>query len=180
MTTNSATVAICNSHADAEAAVKELQHAGFENEKALVYGARLPHRRSRCRLLQCRRPHEMLGEEPRVLGRHLGNAFRFGVLFGSWHRPVDRGRTPRRLDCWTLEGAVVLGGLSVVGALYSPGIPKNSTLQYEAALKTGKFALIVAGTSVSAPALEWPQPWNGCEPPQTGQHISINRSGRFL
>jgi len=111
----------------------------------------------------------------------------WGMLFGSAFflvPGIDPLTVAGPLVAWivgALEGAVVLGGLSVVGAgLYSLGIPKNSTLQYEAALKTGKFALIVAGTSVSAPALEWPQPWNGCEPPQTGQHISINRSGRFL
>ena len=46
-----------------------------------------------------------------------------------------------------LEGAVVAGGLSALGAgLYSIGIPKNSILQYETALKTGKFVLIAHGT----------------------------------
>jgi hypothetical protein len=46
-----------------------------------------------------------------------------------------------------LEGAVVVGGLSAIGAgLYSLGIPKNSILQYETALRTGKFVLIAHGT----------------------------------
>jgi hypothetical protein len=40
-----------------------------------------------------------------------------------------------------LEGAVVLGGLSALGAgLCSIGIPKDSALQYEAALKADKFS----------------------------------------
>jgi hypothetical protein len=40
-----------------------------------------------------------------------------------------------------LEGAVVVGGLSALGAgLYGIGIPKNSVLDYEAALKSGKFS----------------------------------------
>ncbi len=47
-----------------------------------------------------------------------------------------------------LEGAVVVGGLSAIGAcLYSQGIPKNSILQYETALKNDKFLLIAHGTS---------------------------------
>ena len=47
-----------------------------------------------------------------------------------------------------LEGAVVVGGLSAIGAgLYSLGIPKDSILQYETALKTGKFVLIAHGTA---------------------------------
>ena len=46
-----------------------------------------------------------------------------------------------------LEGAVVVGGLSALGAgLYSIGIPKDSILQDETALKTGKFVLIAHGT----------------------------------
>ncbi|MEI9973936.1 MAG: hypothetical protein WDO73_18920 [Ignavibacteriota bacterium] len=47
-----------------------------------------------------------------------------------------------------LEGAAVVGGLSAVGAgLYSMGIPKDSVLQYELALKTDQFLLMVHGTA---------------------------------
>jgi hypothetical protein len=46
-----------------------------------------------------------------------------------------------------LEGAVVVGGLSALGAgLYSIGIPKDSVVQYEAALKADKFLLLAHGT----------------------------------
>ena len=46
-----------------------------------------------------------------------------------------------------LEGAAVAGGLSVIGAgLYSIGIPKDSVLRYESALKAGKFVLVAHGT----------------------------------
>ena len=46
-----------------------------------------------------------------------------------------------------LEGAVVIGGLSAIGAgLYSMGIPKDSILQYETALKADKFVLIAHGS----------------------------------
>ena len=39
-----------------------------------------------------------------------------------------------------LEGAVVVGGLSALGAgLYSIGIPRNSALKYESSVKAGKF-----------------------------------------
>ena len=47
-----------------------------------------------------------------------------------------------------LEGAVVVGGLSVLGAaLYSMGIPKNSIVTYETALKSDKFLLVAHGTA---------------------------------
>jgi hypothetical protein len=43
-----------------------------------------------------------------------------------------------------LEGAVVVGGLSAIGAgLYSIGIPKDSIVEYETALTTDKFLLVV-------------------------------------
>ena len=46
-----------------------------------------------------------------------------------------------------LEGAVVVGGLSAIGAgLYSLGIPKDSILKYETALKSDKFVLIAHGS----------------------------------
>jgi hypothetical protein len=42
----------------------------------------------------------------------------------------------------------VVGGLSALGAgLYSLGIPKDSILQYETALKTDKFLLIAHGSA---------------------------------
>jgi hypothetical protein len=47
-----------------------------------------------------------------------------------------------------LEGAVVLGGLSALSAgLCSIGIPKDSALQYEAALKADKFLLLAYGAT---------------------------------
>jgi hypothetical protein len=50
-----------------------------------------------------------------------------------------------------LEGAVVVGGLSAVGAgLLSLGIPKDSILKYETALKAGKYVVIAHGTADEA------------------------------
>jgi hypothetical protein len=50
-----------------------------------------------------------------------------------------------------LEGAVVVGGLSALGAgLYSLGIPKDSILKYETALKIGKYVVIAHGTAEEA------------------------------
>jgi len=47
-----------------------------------------------------------------------------------------------------MEGAIVVGGLSAIGAsLYNVGIPKDSILRYETALKTDKFVLIAHGSS---------------------------------
>ena len=46
-----------------------------------------------------------------------------------------------------LETAFVAGGITALGgALASIGIPQNSIVQYETALKADKFLLIVNGT----------------------------------
>ncbi len=45
-----------------------------------------------------------------------------------------------------VEGAIMVGGLSALGAaLYSAGIPRDSILQYEQAVKADGFLLIVHG-----------------------------------
>jgi hypothetical protein len=50
-----------------------------------------------------------------------------------------------------IEGAVVVGGLSALGAaLYSIGIPKNSVIAYETALKADQFLVMVRGSAEEA------------------------------
>jgi hypothetical protein len=45
-----------------------------------------------------------------------------------------------------IENAVVVGGLSALGAaLFSIGVPKNSVIQYETALKADSFLLMAHG-----------------------------------
>ena len=46
-----------------------------------------------------------------------------------------------------LEGAAVVGGLGAIGAgLYSIGIPKDSVVKYESAIKSDKFLVLAHGT----------------------------------
>lgn len=47
-----------------------------------------------------------------------------------------------------VENAVVVGGLSAIGAaLYSIGVPKDSVLQYETAIKADGFLVMAHGTT---------------------------------
>jgi hypothetical protein len=47
----------------------------------------------------------------------------------------------------TVEGAVVVGGLSALGAaLYGIGIPKDSVIKYEADMKVDRFLVMAHGT----------------------------------
>jgi hypothetical protein len=78
----------------------------------------------------------------------------WGILFGAAFFAIP-GLGPilvaGPLVAWivgALEGAVVAGGLSAIGAgLYSIGIPKNSVVEYESALKADKFLLLAHGTA---------------------------------
>jgi hypothetical protein len=148
MTRNNAVVAIYKSHTEAETAVKELQQSGFDLKKLSIIG----------------RDHHTdehvvgyynAGERMKYWGKK--GAFWggiWGLLFGSAFFLVP-GVGPLLvagpLVGWIiggLEGAVVVGGLSAIGAgLYSLGIPKDSILQYEIALKTGKFVVIAHGSA---------------------------------
>jgi hypothetical protein len=47
-----------------------------------------------------------------------------------------------------IENAVLVGGLSAIGAaIYSIGVPKDSVLQYETAVKADKFLVMAHGNS---------------------------------
>ncbi len=50
-----------------------------------------------------------------------------------------------------IESAIVVGGLSALGAaLYSVGIPKDSVIEYEAAVKADDFLVIAHGSAEEA------------------------------
>lgn len=81
----------------------------------------------------------------------------WGLLFGAaffWVPGVGPLLIAGPLPAWivgALEGAAVVGGLSAFGAgLYSIGIPKNTVLQYETAIKTDRFLLVAHGAAAEA------------------------------
>ena len=54
-----------------------------------------------------------------------------------------------------VEGAVVVGGLSALGAaLYGIGIPKDSVVKYEADMKVDRFLVMAHGTDVEVAQAE--------------------------
>ena len=147
MNKNNSIVAIYPSHTAAETTIKELQQSGFDMKKLSIV-----------RRDQHTDEHVIgyynVGDRMKYWGK-MG-AFWGGIwgwLFGSAFFLIP-GIGPLvvagPLVGWiigALEGAVVVGGLSAVGAgLYSLGIPKDSILRYERALKTDKFVLIAHGS----------------------------------
>ena len=69
-----------------------------------------------------------------------------------------------------LEGAVVVGGVGAVGAgLFSIGIPKDSVLKYETAVKSDKYLLLVSGSA--AEVLKAKEILGSSQPAQLDLHL---------
>ena len=140
-------VAVYEDHSQAEAALKELQRCGFDMKRLSIVG-------------------KDYHTEEQVIGyynagdrmKRWGKAGAFwggiwGLLFGSAFFAIPgigSVLVAGPLVAWmigALEGAAVLGGLSAIGAgLFSIGIPKDSIIEYEAAIKSDKFVVVVHGT----------------------------------
>jgi hypothetical protein len=141
-------VAIYHTHTEAEEAVKELQRGGVDMHKLSIVG-------------------KGYHTDEQVVGyyntgdrmKYWGKVGAFwggfwGLLFGSALFVIP-GVGPilaaGPVVAWivaALEGAVVVGGVTALGAgLYSIGIPKDSILRYETALKQDSFLVIAHGTA---------------------------------
>jgi len=139
-------VAIFPTHESAETAVKELQRAGVDMKSLSIVG-RDYHTEEQVV------GYYNHGDRMKAWGKR--GAFwggLWGAVFGSAFFMIP-GIGPLVLAgpivSWlvgALEGAVVVGGLSVLGAaLYNVGIPKDSVLNYERALKADQFVVVVHG-----------------------------------
>ncbi len=147
MTEENAVVAVYRTHVEAEAAVKELQRSGT-NMRTLSIVGKDTHADEHVV------GYYNAGDRMKYWGKNgaFWGGF-WGLLFGSAFFAVP-GIGPvlaaGPVVAWiigALEGAAVVGGLSAIGAgLYSIGIPKDSVLEYETALKTEKYLLLVHGT----------------------------------
>jgi len=148
MSTNNSVVAVYRTHTEADKAVKELQRGGVDLHKLSIVG-------------------KGYHTDEQVVGyyntgdrmKYWGKVGAFwggfwGLLFGSALFIIP-GLGPilaaGPVVAWIvagLEGAVEVGALGALGAgLYSIGIPKDSVVKYETALKTDQFLLIVHGTA---------------------------------
>lgn len=142
-------VAMYDTHEEAEKAVKKLEKSGFDMKQLSIVGK------------------DYHTEEAVVGYYNMGDRMKswggmgafwgsiWGLLFGSAFFIIPAigpllvaGPFVIAL-VGALEGAVVVGGLGVIGAaLADIGIPKDSILEYETEIKAGKFMLIANGTHV--------------------------------
>ena len=146
-------VAVYAQHADAENAINQLKKGNFNIKNLAIVG-------------------KGYHTEEQVVGyytigdrmKHWGKYGAFwgglwGMLVGSAFflipgiGPVAVAGSAVAWIVGALEGAVVVGGVSALGAgLVSIGIPKDSALKYESSVKAGKFVLIAHGTAEQAEA----------------------------
>ncbi len=147
MTKQSSAVGLFNSHQDAECAIKELQTCGYDMKQLSVVGKDYHSEENVI-------GYYNTGDRMATWGKFgLFWGWIWGLLFGSAFflipgiGPVVVGGHLVSYLVGALEMAVVTGGLTAIGgALVSIGIPKDSVIRYETALKADKFMLIVHGT----------------------------------
>jgi hypothetical protein len=148
MSNQNSVVGIYKTHTEAEGAVKELQKSGFDMKKLSVVGKDYHTEENVVGFYNAGDRMKYWGK----LGAFWGGLW--AILFGSAFfvipglgQLVVLGPLVM-IIVGALEGAVVTGGLTALGAgLYSIGIPKDSILKYETALKSDKFLVIAHGST---------------------------------
>ena len=149
MTKNNSVVAIYKSHIEAETAVKELQQAGFDMKKLSIVGRDYHTDENVVGYYNTGDRMKYWGKLGAFWGGFWGLLFGSAFFFVPGVGPLLFAGPIVSYIVGALEGAVVVGGLSALGAgLYGMGIPKDSILQYETAVKSGKYVLIAHGSDV--------------------------------
>jgi len=143
-----AVVAIYDTHIGAEEAVKELQRAGIDMRTLSIVGKGSHTDEHVVGYYNAGDRMKYWGKTGAFWGGFWGLLFGAAFFAIPGLGPVLAAGPVVSWIVGALEGAVVFGGLSAVGAgLYGMGIPKDSVLRYELALKTDKFLLMVHGTA---------------------------------
>jgi hypothetical protein len=143
-----AIVAVYDSHTQAEDAITELQRSGFDMKKLSIVGKNYHSEEHAVGYYNIGERMKHWGK----LGAFWGGIW--GLLFGAAFflvpgiGPVLVGGPLVAGIVSALEGALVVGGVSAIGAgLLSLGIPKDSVVKYETALKADKYLVVAHGTS---------------------------------
>lgn len=141
-------VVILSTHTEAENAVKELQRAGFDMKKLSIVGKDYHTEEHVIGYYNAGDRMGFWGKQGAfwggLWGILLGSAFFFVPGIG----PIVVAGPIVSAILAGLQGAVMVGGLSVIGAaFYSIGIPKDSILKYETALKSERYIVLLHGTA---------------------------------
>jgi hypothetical protein len=147
MLKENAGVAILKSHTEAENTVKELQRAGFDMKKLSIVGKGYHTEEDVVGYYNAGDRMMFWGKQGAFWGAMWGVLFGSAVFLIPGVGPLVLAGPLVSAIVGGLQGAVMVGGLSVLGAaLASIGIPKDSILQYETAVKSDKFVLVLHGS----------------------------------
>ncbi len=143
---NNAVIAVFTDHQGAEAAVKKLADAGIDMKHLSVVGKGYHTDEKVLGFYNTGDRVKFWGKRGAfwggLWGWFFGGVFMFIPVVGH---VVVLGYLASMVVT-AVEGAVVVGGLSVLGAaLYSSGIPKDSVLAYEKAIKADSFLVTAHG-----------------------------------
>jgi hypothetical protein len=144
-------VAVFRQHTAAENAIKQLKDGGFDIKKLAVVGRDYQTEEGVVGFYNTGDRMKYWGKWGAFWGGLWGLLFGAAFLIIPGVGPVVAAGSIVASIVAALEEAVVVGGLSALGAgLFSLGIPKNSVLQYETSVKAGKFVLVAHGTAADA------------------------------
>jgi len=148
MSANNSVVAIYSTHTGAEDAVKELQRGGIDMHKLSIVGKGNHTDEQVVGYYNTGDRMKYWGKVGAFWGGFWGLLFGSAVFMIPGLGPILAAGPVVAWIVAGLEGAVEVGALGALGAgLFSIGIPKDSVVKYEAALKTDQFLLIVHGTA---------------------------------
>ena len=141
-------VAVFANHDMAEAAIKKLSAAGFAMKSLSLVGKGYHTEEKVVGFYNISDRVKLWGKRGAFWGGF------WGLLFGSaffWVPGIGPLLVAGPLVSWivgALEGAVLVGGLSALGAgLGGLGIPRNTIVQYETEVKNGKLLVVAHGTA---------------------------------
>ncbi len=141
-------VAVFGEHSTAESAIKKLKDGGFNVKKLSIIGRDYHSEENVVGFYNTGERMKFWGKMGAFWGGLWGLLFGAAFLFIPGVGPVVAAGSIVAWIVSALEGALVVGGLSALGAgLVSFGIPKDSVVEYETSLKAGKFLLIAHGTA---------------------------------
>ena len=145
-TSKNSTIGIFKTHADAENAIKALQKSGFKMDKLSIVGKDYHTEEEVIGYYNTGDRMKAWGAQGAFWGGVWGLMFSSAFFVIPGIGPLLFAGPIVATIVSGLEGAAIAGGLGVLGGgLFSLGIPKNSIIDYETAIKTGQFLLIAHG-----------------------------------
>ena len=147
MNSKNAVAAIYDTHEQAEHAIKELQVAGVDMKSLSIVGRDTHTEEHVVGYYTAGDRMKYWGGVGAFWGGFWGLLFGSGLFFIPGLGPILAAGPIVAWIVAGLEGAAVVGSVSAIGAgLVSIGIPKDSVLKFDVALKTDKYVLVVHGT----------------------------------